>query len=295
MWRALLLLLSASLAVTPQTKKPRNGAAAPADGLMAKLAGGFQFATGIVWSKEGFLLFSDTPSGRILKVTTEGTSVFREGLRGPQGLAVDDDGRIYICETRARRVLRIGRRGKLDVLADQWDGKPLNGPNDIALGKGGHVYFTDPAFASADSSRALDFYGVFHLSPKGEITVAAKPPGRPNGIALSPDGKLLYVADSDHRSVLVYDVGRNGALSGERTWISGIPGVPDGLRADKAGNLYVAARDLLVYSPDGKPLRSVPIGEKPSSSTWGDGDLGTLYITTRTSVYRLRAHAEEPH
>jgi gluconolactonase len=202
---------------------------------------------------------------------------------------------VYVCETRGRRVIRLDKKGKLDVIADAWEGKRFNGPNDIALGKNGRIYFTDPAFGSAEDTRELPFYGIYHATSKGEVQLAAKTGGRPNGLAFSPDGETLYVADSDARSVIAYDIDKRGAASNERTLISGIAGVPDGLRVDKEGQIYVAARELLVFTPDGKPVRSIPIAEKPSAVAFGDGDMGTLYITARSSLYRFRPEPEARH
>jgi gluconolactonase len=129
---------------------------------------------------------------------------------------------------------------------------------------------------------------VYHIAPKGELSAIARPTGRPNGITLSPNGRILYVANSDERNIRAYDVDRNGGVSGERTVVSGIEGVPDGIRTDEKGNLYVAAKGILVYSPEGKLLATIPLAETPSNCAFGDPDLQTLYITARTSLYRVR-------
>ena len=118
--------------------------------------------------------------------------------------------------------------------------------------------------------------------------MVAKPKGRPNGLALSPGGKLLYVTNSDEKRVYAYDLDKNGAASNERVLISGIEGVPDGIRSDEKGNLYIAAKGLLIYTSEGKLIRQVPLAEKPSNLAFGDPDLQSLYVTARSSVYRLR-------
>ncbi len=128
-------------------------------------------------------------------------------------------------------------------------------PNDLAVRKEGDVYFTDPAFGNQQDTRELDFFGVYHISRKGELEVIAKPKGRPNGIALAPDGRTLYVSNSDERNVRAYDLDKSGAASNERTLISGIEGVPDGICVDEKGDLYVAANRMQVYSPEGKTAR----------------------------------------
>jgi gluconolactonase len=174
------------------------------------------------------------------------------------------------------------------VLADKWDGKRLNAPNDIVVSKSGHVYFTDPAFGNQQDTRELDFYGVYHIAPKGQLSVVAKPAGRPNGITLSPNGRILYVANSDERNIRAYDLDRDGEPSNERVAVSNIDGIPDGIRTDDKGNLYVAAKGVAVYSPEGKLLMTIPVAETPSNCAFGDTDFETLYITARTSLYRVR-------
>ena len=250
---------------------------------------GFTFTEGAAWSKEGFLIFSDTPAGKLYKfIPGSEVEVFREEAQGPSGNAFDAQGRLYTCETHARRVTRTDKKGRIEVLADKWDGKRLNAPNDIVVSKSGHVYFTDPAFGNRQDTRELDFYGVYHIAPKGQLSVVAKPAGRPNGITLSPNGRILYVANSDERNIRAYDVDRDGEVSNERVAVSNIDGIPDGIRTDDKGSLYVAAKGIAVYSPEGKLLSTIPVAETPSNCAFGDADLQTLYITARTSLYRVR-------
>lgn len=253
-----------------------------------KAVGGFRFTEGPVWSREGYLLFSDIPSGRIMKQPPEGAATaFRDTSNGAAGNALDAQGRLYTCETHARRVTRTDKKGRIEVLADKWEGKRLNAPNDIVVSRSGHVYFTDPAFGNQQDARELDFYGVYHLTPKGQLSVIARPAGRPNGITLSPNGRVLYVANSDERNIRAYDVERDGEVSGERVAVANIAGIPDGIRTDEKGNLYVAAKGIAVYSPEGKLLATIPLAETPSNCAFGDPDFRTLYITARTSVYRV--------
>ena len=256
---------------------------------VARIAADLTFAEGPVWSREGFLIFSDIPNNRLWRWTPNSKAeVFRENSEGANGNALDARGRLYTCEAHARRVVRTDRSGKTEVLADNWQGKKLNEPNDIVVRRDGHVWFTDPAFGSADQKRELDFYGVFHISPKGVLDVVAKPKGRPNGIALSPDGRTLYVDNSDERNVRAYDVDRGGAASNERVVVSNIEGVPDGMKVDEEGNLYIAAKQIFVYSPEGRLLRTIPVSETPSNCAFGDADWQSLFVTARTSVYRIR-------
>jgi gluconolactonase len=264
-----------------------------ADVKVERVVAGLLFADGPAWSRENFLIFSDVPRNRLMKLTPgEPVSVFREGAQGANGNAFDAQGRLYTCEGRGRRVVRTDKHGKIEVVAERWDGKRLNAPNEIAIRKDGEVYFTDPAFGYQQDSRELNFFGVFHISRKGEMEVIAKPKGRPNGLAISPSGKTLYISNSDERNVRTYDLDKNGGVSNERVLISGIDGVPDGIRLDEKGNLYVAADGLAVYSPEGKPVLTMPLSEKPSSCAFGDADLQTLYITARRSVYRVRMNVK---
>ena len=174
------------------------------------------------------------------------------------------------------------------VLLDKWEGKRLNATNDIVVRKDGHTYFTDPAFGSREDTRELDFYGVYHIDPKGNAELIAKPKGRPNGIGLSPDGRTLYVANTDERRLYTYDLDRKGAASGERVLIEGIDGPPDGLAVDEKGNIYITANQLPVYSPQGKLLHTIAFGERPANCTFGGEDLSLLYVTARTSLYVVR-------
>jgi gluconolactonase len=254
-----------------------------------KVATGYAFAEGPAWSPMGFLIFSDIPNNKLLRfMPGQPVSAFRENSNGATGNRFDAQGRLYTCESHSRRVTRTDRKGKVEVLADRWQSKRFNAPNDLAIRKDGDVYFTDPAFGNQQDTRELDFFGVFHISRKGELEVLAKPKGRPNGIALSPDGRTLYVSNSDERNVRAYDLDKSGAASNERTLISGIEGVPDGICVDEKGNLYLAANWIEVYSPEGKPVGMIPTEETPSNCAFGDPDLGSLYITARSSVYRVR-------
>jgi len=247
------------------------------------------YAEGPAWSPDGYLIYSDAPNNRLMKwVPGQTVSVFREKANGTTGNTFDAQGRFYSCETHARRVTRIDKKDRVEVIAERWQGKRLNAPNDIVVRRDGQVYFTDPAFGKQQDTRELDFFGVFHVTPKGELELVSKRQTRPNGIALSPNGKVLYVTDSDQHAVIAFDLDKAGAATGERQIVSQIEGIPDGIRTDEKGNLYVAARSIFVFTPDGKRMGQVDLAETPSNLTFGEGDLESLFVTARKSVYRVR-------
>jgi len=257
------------------------------------LAKGYTYTDGPAWSKDGFLIFSDTPADKLLKwIPGQMPTVFRENAEGPAGNAFDSQGRLYTCETRARRVTRTDRKGGIEVLADRWEGKRLNAPNDIVVGRNDHVYFTDPAFGSQADHRELDFYGVYHVPPKGPLEIVAKLDGRPNGIALSPNGHVLYVTNSDARSVLAYELDHNGRPANQRTLVADTGAVPDGIRVDDKGNLYVAAGGIKIYTPAGQLLDTIPVSDPPSNCGFGEADGQSIFITARRSVYRVRVQVK---
>lgn len=257
-----------------------------------RASGGHRFTEAPLWSKAtSALLFCDVPANNILAlIPGQGTGKYRDNMQGPSALAYDPDGKLIVAQTHARRIIRLypGDNNKFDVLAERFEGKRLNGPNDLTVRKDGNLYFTDPAFGKQSDTRELDFYGVYHLTPKGELSLVAKPKGRPNGISLSPNGRILYVANSDERRVYAYDLDGRGRATGERIFLDQIDGPPDGLRTDEKGNLYIAANGIIIASPQGKILHTIPLGEKPSNMAFGDEDRMTLYITAKASVYRAR-------
>lgn len=258
-----------------------------------KVAANNRFTEGPVWSREGFLLFSDVPNNRVVRFTPgHGVATFRDNTSGANGNAFDKDGRLYSCESRTRRVVRQKKDGEWEVLADKYQGKRLNAPNDIVVRRDNHIWFTDPAFGEQANHVELDFFGIYHINPKGELDLVAKPKGRPNGITLSPNGRILYVSNSDERVIYAYDVDGQGRATGERVFIKDIDGPPDGLRVDEKGNLYVTCNHLVVYSPQGKLIKTIEIPETPSNCAFGDADLQGLYITARTSVYHIRLNVK---
>ncbi|HYP15341.1 MAG TPA: SMP-30/gluconolactonase/LRE family protein, partial [Bryobacteraceae bacterium] len=249
---------------------------------------GFGYTAGPAWSPENFLVFSDVPGRKILKVTQTGTSILRENSGGASGNAFDKRGRLHTCEAHTRRLSRTDAKGKVEVLAENFEGKRLNAPNDLCIADTGHIFFTDPAYGNQQDKRELPFHGIFHVSPKGDLRLAARFETRPNGIALSADDKRLFVSNSDERNIRVYDVSKEGLLTGERIFATKMEGIPSGLHSDDKGNLWVAARNILLFDASGKSLGHIPLRDTPSGCTLVLGDPTTLYVTARKTVYRVR-------
>jgi gluconolactonase len=265
----------------------------PPQHLLQRMASGFRYADGLAIEHDGSLLVADPPENRILRLTPgKPIAVARQPSGGAAGLAFDSKRRLVICETGARRIVRIEDDGRLSVLASEFEGLPLNGPNDLAIRSNDHIYFTDPAFGSANDGRRLAFHGVFHLPPRGPLEVAWRGDSRPTGIALSPDERMLYAAFADERLVRAFDVGRTGAPSNPRVLIARTGGIPLGLRTSKTGELLVAAGDHLeIYSPRGQlkqririPERAVNLVVHPST--------GEIFVSARDAVFHLALRAE---
>src|SRR5579863_8036318 len=197
-----------------------------------------RYAEGPVWSLEGFLLFSDTVTDQIKKWTPgKGVSDYASRPGGAGGNAYDEEGRLYTCEFHDRLVTRTSKDGRTrSVIAARFEGKRLNAPSDIVVRRDGNAYFTDPAFGDQQDARELDFYGVFRITPHGEVEAIARWKTRPHGVALAPNGRILYVSDADARSVHAFDLDRSGAASNDRVFIEHIMGVPAGLRTDEKGD-----------------------------------------------------------
>jgi gluconolactonase len=286
----LLLIVSAVLAVTAP--------AVAADSFSGPwnveiIEDGFKGGEGPVWSRNGYLLFSDYEAERINKyVPGQKVTVYREHSNGANGNTLDRQGRLYTCEYISRRVTRTSPDGKIEVIADNWQGKRLNAPNDVIVRRDGNVYFTDPLFTKLEH-RDLDFYGVYRIPPNGAMELVASLKTRPNGIALSPDGKLLYVANTDEKNVRAYDLDRAGKASNERILIAALPAGPDGMKVDAKGNLYITGRGIQIYGPDGKHLGSIELpGGSARNCAFGDKDFKTLYITGRTALMRVRMNVK---
>lgn len=270
------LILAAAIAVSQE----------PQEFQIVKVIGGFQSADGPLWHPDGYLVATDPPAGKIRRLKPGVVPEVALSINAA-GIALDHRKRMVICDPVKRQVLRWDGKGQPEVLASHFEGKRLNAPNDVVT-RGNQIFFTDPAFGSAADTRGLGFNGVFRLTEKGEITAVGKWEKRPNGIALSPNGRTLYVAASDERAIRAYDLDRGGTASNERLIITGIKGAPNGIAVDENGNLYVACEGVAIYTPEGRLLRFIEMGDQPTNVAFGDGDYKTLYVTARTGIYRIR-------
>jgi gluconolactonase len=261
---------------------------APLSAGVERVAEGLGYVEGPVWSKRGFLLFSDMLDSRILKMSqAKHVETYRDDSNGTNGNTLDAQGRLYSCERDGRRVVRRERNGHVTVIASLFEGKRLNDPNDVVVRRDGQVYFSDSRPKGSLKPFELASAGLYHVTPKGKISLIANMPA-PNGVTLTPDGHTLYVSDTAQRTITAYDLDADGNTSRERIFVSGIDGGPDGLRVALNGNVYVAARGIAIYSPAGKLLQTIEFPETPANCAFGDRDLQTLYVTARTSIYRVR-------
>jgi gluconolactonase len=261
------------------------------------VATGFQFLEGPIWfADEKYLLFSDIPANKIFKVTTDKkVNIFSQSSNNSNGLTRDKQGRLIICEQNTRRVTRIEKDGTITVLADKFQGKKLNAPNDIVVKSDGAIYFTDPPYGITKKEQEQPIQGVYRLSPDGkELTVVADDFDGPNGLAFSPDENQLYIDDSERRHIRVFDVQADGTLANSRIFHDmnvSKPGLPDGMKVDIQGNVYcTGAGGVWVFDPKGNHLGTIVTIETPSNCAWGDEDLQSLYITAGSAVYKIRVH-----
>jgi gluconolactonase len=285
------------------------------DARLERVAKGFQFTEGPVWLPDGHLLFSDPNANTIYRFTDGALSVFRAksgykgvdigeyGQPGSNGLALDAQGRLTICEHGNRRVTRLEKNGTLTVLADRYQGKRLNSPNDLVYRSDGALYFTDPPFGlpkfHADPRRELDVTGVFCLVG-GELKLVSTDPTGPNGIAFSPDERFLYVAnwDESNKVVMRYESRPDGTLANGTVFFdmssAEEPEALDGIEVDRAGNLFVSGPGgLWILSSEAEHLGTLHTPELPANFAFAE-DGETLFLTARTGLYRLHLAAATP-
>ncbi|MGY1681150.1 SMP-30/gluconolactonase/LRE family protein [Geodermatophilus sp. SYSU D01176] len=278
---------------------------------LERVAGGFEFTEGPVWTADGALLFSSPNTNQIYRWSPRGqVTVFRSHSGytgadigrftqpGSNGLTFDPQGRLTICQHGNRRVLRVEPHGDVTVLADRYQGRQLNSPNDLVYRSDGTLFFTDPPFGLPggfdDPKKELPFSGVFAVHD-GAVHLVADGLQGPNGIALSPDERHLYIGNWDPAAKVVmrYDVAADASLSGGRVFfdMSDAEGedAVDGIKVDRNGDLYVCGPSgIWILAPDGRHLGTLHLPESPHNLAWGDADGRGLYVTALTSVYRIR-------
>jgi gluconolactonase len=303
---------------TPLTRivrlDPRFDRLVPPAARLEKIAGGFSWVEGPVWNRTGkYLLFTDIPNNAVYRWREDegvslylkpsgytGAAPFAGREPGANGLAFDSNGRLVLAEHGDRRIARLEHDGRKTTLADRYQGRRLNSPNDLVHKSNGDLYFTDPPFGLPknfdDPHKELEFSGVYRLGRDGRLTLLIRDIKAPNGIAFSPDEKILYVTDVNpaRAAWLAYDVQPDGTLGNSRvlfdatTWTRTKPGAPDGLKLDRDGHVFGAGPGgVHVFAADGTHLGSIETGVATSNVTWGD-DGSVLYITAATAVYRIR-------
>jgi len=264
------------------------------DANLQTVATGFGFTEGPMWDPAGFVYVSDEEQNKIFRVYPDGRKEELISLGDPDGNTFDASHKLIDCASVLRAIIRIEPDGKFQTLADHFEGKRLNSPNDVVIGPDGAIYFTDPTLDLVQGEKQeIPFQGVYRLDAKGEVRLLTKDLSQPNGLAFSPDGTKFYVDDSEQRNIRVYDVRPDGSLANGRIFGSeaGPPktGVPDGVKVDQQGNLFVTGPEgIWVWSPTGQHLGTIVMPEQPANLTWGDSDYGTLYITATKSLYKLR-------
>ena len=298
------LFLCLPLTLFLQTEKPRRQFELHADSpqfskliapdaKLETIATGFGFTEGPVWDPKDFLYVSDEEQNKIFRLYPDGHKDELLSLGDPDGNTFDRELRLLDCASVLRAIIRITPEGKYTVIADRFEGKKFNSPNDVVLGPDGAIYFTDPTLdLPKGETQEIPFQGVYRVSEK-EVRLLTKDLTQPNGLAFSPDGKRFYVDDTAKRTIHVFDFMpdgtlANGRLFGDETGNIG-EGVPDGMKVDESGNLFVTGpKGIWVWDPQGHRLGTIATPEQPANLAWGDADYRTLYITATHSVYRLR-------
>ena len=273
---------------------PKFSEIIPSDAQLETVATGFGFTEGPMWDPAGFLYVSDETINKIFRVYPDGKKEEVIALGDPDGNTFDRRHRLIDCASVLRAIIEVTPDGKYTVLADHYEGKRFNSPNDVIVGPDGALYFTDPTLdLVAGEKQEIPFQGVYRLDDGGRLRLLTRDLTQPNGLAFSPDGKKFYVDDSAQRNIRVYDVAGDGTLGNGRIFGEEQggkhEGVPDGIKVDDKGNLFVTGpKGIWVWDANGNHLGTIVMPEQPANLAWGDPQYKTLYITATTSVYRLK-------
>lgn len=280
-----------------EASRPEFARLFPQNAQIERLATGFQFTEGPLWfAEERYLIFSDIPANKIYKLTPEGqATIFREPSNNSNGLTRDRQGRLIACEHLSRRVTLTEKEGAIAVLADTFQGKKLNSPNDVVVKSDGSIYFSDPPYGIEPEQQEQPCQGVYRIPPdRAEIVLVADDFLTPNGLAFSPDEKTLYVDDSERKIIRAFDVRADGTLCNSRIFHdmkTSKPGLPDGMKVDVEGHIYcTGGGGIWVFDSRGDRLGTIVTPEVPANCAWGDDDWQSLYITAQTSVYKVRTN-----
>ena len=268
-----------------------------------QVATGFAFTEGPIWMPDGSLHFSDMPGDKRRRWhPDEGVTVLRDPSNKCNGMTLDNDGSLIVCEHVTSSVVRENADGTRETLATHWQGKELNSPNDVIVARDGSIIFTDPTYGrmpgfGIEREQDLDFQGIYRLpAGGGDLELLLDDFAQPNGLCFSPDESLLYINDTTRAHIRVFDVGANHALSNGRVFAENIGdgdlakgGLVDGMKLDEQGNVYVTGPDgVWVFGADGEHLGTIEVPESVGNINWGDDDWRSLYIPASTSVYRIR-------
>jgi len=259
---------------------------------LEKVATGFSFTEGPVWDeKGGFLYVSEEVQNRVVRIYPDGRVETVLNTGDPDGATFDQRHRLIETASALRAMIRVAPDGKYDVLAGRYGGKKLNSPNDVVLGPDGALYFTDPTLDLVKGEKQeLPYQGVFRMEDTGKLKLLATDMKVPNGIAFSPDGKRLYVNDTESREIRVYDF-VHGELKNGRLFAKEGPGRdgPDGMKVDVKGNVWVTGPGgVWVFDPRGNHLGTIELMEHPANFAWGDADFSTLYFCGHASITKLK-------
>ncbi|MGA2858747.1 MAG: SMP-30/gluconolactonase/LRE family protein [Candidatus Sulfotelmatobacter sp.] len=267
------------------------------------VATGFGFTEGPMWDPAGFLYVSDETMNKIFRVYPNGKKEEVIALGDPDGNTFDRRHRLIDCASVLRAIIEVTPEGKYQVLADRYQGKRFNSPNDVIVGPDGSLYFTDPTLdLVAGEKQEIPFQGVYRLDEAGNVRLLTRDLTQPNGLAFSPDGKKFYVDDSEQRNIRVYDVAPDGSLTNGRIFGEEPggknEGVPDGIKVNDKGDLFITGpKGIWVWDANGNHLGTIVMPEQPANLAWGGPQYDTLYITATTSVYRLatKTHGFVPY